>query len=257
MSHDTLIYEVVDGIAEIRLNRPQNLNALLDHSYAELGQVLHAIEVDRDIRAVLLAGEGRAFCAGADLNEAVNGTDTDAFLRHEQVIGRRMQSLTKPIIAAVHGVAMGAGAELAISCDFILVAEGTRIGLPEVALGNFLGGGVTWLLPRLVGLAKARELILLGEPVDAAEAVRIGLANRLLPAEGFLEAARAFTREVAAKAPISLRLAKQQLNSAGEVSFEEALEAELDGMLVCSGTRDWREGIAAFQEKRRPVFRGE
>src|SRR5262249_36568699 len=148
------------------------------------------------------------------------------------------------------GYALGAGAEIAIASDFMLMAESAEIGLPEISLGNFLGGGVTWLLPRLVGLAKARELVFLGERIKGGEAVRIGLANRCLPDDGFLDAARAFAKRVATKAPFSMQLAKEQLNFAADATLDAALRAELEGMVFVGMTRDWQEGVDAFAEKR-------
>jgi len=137
------------------------------------------------------------------------------------------------------------------------MAESAQIGLPEISLGNFLGGGVTALLPRLVGLAKARELVFLGERINGAEAVRIGLANRTFPDTGFLDAAREFARRVATKAPLSMQLAKEQLNFAAERTLDAVLAAELEGMTFVGTTKDWQEGVDAFAEKRAPVFKGE
>ena len=150
-----------------------------------------------------------------------------------------------------------AGAELAIASDFLLMAESAQIGLPEISLGTFLGGGVTALLPRLVGLAKARELVFLGERIKGAQAVRIGLAHRSFPDAGFLDAAREFARRVAGKAPIAMQLAKEQLNFAAERTLDAVLAAELEGMTFVATTRDWQEGVDAFAEKRTPVFKGE
>lgn len=257
MTYATLIYAAADGLAEIRLNRPERLNALGRQSYDELQDALGAAEADATVRAVLLTGEGRAFSAGADLKEqAAADAPGGGLAEREQALGRRLYLLPKPVIAAVNGFALGAGAEMAIACDFILMADDAKIGLPELGLGNFLGGGVSVLLPRLVGLAKARELVFLGEAIDAAEAVRIGLAHRRFTAEAFPTKARAFARQIADKAPLSLRLAKEQLNRAAERSFEAALTAEQEAMALCGATEDWQEGLAAFAAKRRPVFRG-
>ncbi|WP_181321824.1 enoyl-CoA hydratase/isomerase family protein [Trinickia symbiotica] len=260
MVFETIIYDVRDGIAEVRLNRPHRLNAVVRQLYDEFSEALSLAEADRATRVVLITGEGRAFCVGADLKEHKTGRtafERREYLRGEQVVCKRLLTLGKPVIAAVNGFALGAGAEIAIASDFVVMAESAKIGLPEISIGNFLGGGITYLLPRLVGLAKARELVFLGERIDGQEAVRIGLANRVYPDEGFLQSARAFAQKVASKAPFSMRLAKEQLNFAGERTLDAALTAELEGMMFCSTTKDWQEGIDAFAEKREPVFKGE
>ncbi|MDA8250289.1 MAG: enoyl-CoA hydratase/isomerase family protein [Rhodospirillales bacterium] len=256
----TIIYEARDGIGEIRLNRPHRLNAVTRQLYDELNLALDRAEQDRAIRAVLLTGEGRAFCVGADLREHKAGRtafERREYLRGEQTVCRRLMQLRKPVVAAVNGFALGAGAEMAIASDFIVMAASAQLGLPEIGLGTFLGGGVTWLLPRLVGLAKARELVFLGERIGGEEAARLGLACRVFPDGGFLDDARAFVRTLARKAPVSMQLAKEQLTLAAERTLDAALVAELEGMTFCATTRDWQEGVDAFAEKRAPVFRGE
>ena len=259
MNYDTILYGVQGGVAEIRLNRPQRLNAVTQQLYDELNHALVAAEADRDARVVLLTGEGRAFCVGADLKEHQAGRsafDRRQYLNGEQMVCKRLLQLKRPVVAAVNGFALGAGAELAIASDFLLMARSAQIGLPEISIGNFLGGGVTYLLPRLVGLAKARELVFLGERIDGAEAVRIGLANRVFDDAGFIDSARAFAQRVASKAPLSMQLAKEQLNFAAERTLDAALATELEGMTFVGTTRDWQEGIDAFAQKRVPVFEG-
>lgn len=259
MDAQTIVYSSTDGIAEIRLNRPQRLNAVTQQLYDELNDALGVAESDPDVRVVVLSGEGRAFCVGADLKEHKAGRtafDRRQYLRGEQIVCKRLMLLSKPVVAAVNGYALGAGAELAIASDFLLMAEGAQIGLPEISLGNFLGGGVTALLPRLVGLAKARELVFLGERIDGKEAARIGLANRCFADASFRDDVRAFAKKVAGKAPFSMQLAKEQLNLSGERTLDAVLTAELEGMMFVGTTADWQEGIDAFAEKRSPVFKG-
>lgn len=256
---ETILYDRQDGIAEIRLNRPHRLNAVVRQLYDELHRALDLAEADQDVRVVVLTGEGRAFCVGADLKEHKAGRtafDRREYLRGEQLVCKRLMTLKKPVVAAVNGWALGAGAEMAIASDFILMAESARIGLPEIGIGAFLGGGVTYLLPRLVGLAKARELVFLGRRIAGEEAVAIGLAHRVFPDAGFLDHVRGFAAELAAKAPFPMQLAKEQLNFAAERGLDAALTAELEGMMFCSTTQDWQEGVDAFAEKRKPVFRG-
>ena len=259
MEEQAILYDARDGIAEIRLNRPHRLNAVTQELYDQLNEALGKAEADIDVRVVLLTGEGRAFCVGADLKAHKAGRtafDRRQYLQGEQIVCKRLLELSKPVIAAVNGYALGAGAEIAIASDFLVMAESAQIGLPEIGIGTFLGGGVTWLLPRLVGLAKARELVFLGERVRGEEAVRIGLANRSFADEGFIDAAREFATQVASKAPFSMQLAKEQLNFAAEGTLDAALRAELEGMMFVGTTKDWQEGVDAFAEKRKPVFKG-
>lgn len=260
MSYETLLYKQHNGIAEIHFNRPHRLNAVTQELYAELDQALTRAEADPDVRVMILTGQGRAFCVGADLKEHKAGRtafDRRQYLMGQQIACKRLMTQSKPIIAAVNGYALGAGAEMVMACDFVLMAESAQIGLPEISIGNFLGGGVTWLLPRLVGLAKARELVFMGERIDGKEAVEAGLANRCWPDEAFFDNVLAYAGKLAGQAPFSMALAKRQLNLAAESTLDAAMTAELEGMMFVGTTKDWQEGVDAFAEKRKPVFKGE
>ena len=249
------------GLAEVRFNRPHRLNAVVEPLFRETLDALDAAERDRDVRVVILTGEGRAFCVGADLKEHAKGSRTSwqkrEYLQLAQEVCARIHRLRKPVIAAVNGYALGAGAEMAINADFVLMAESARIGFPEASIGTFIGGGLTRVLPQLVGLAKARELVFLGELVDGREAKAIGLATAAFPDATFRDDVCEFAERLAAQAPLSIALAKEQLNHGSERTYETALLTELEGVLACMMTRDWQEGIDAFAAKRKPVFRGE
>jgi enoyl-CoA hydratase len=179
---ETLICNKHEAYVEIRFNRPHRLNAVVERLYDELIAALRQAETDPDVRAVLLAGEGRAFCVGADMKEHGDGERTPLQRRQYLQLGNdaceTIFRLKKPVVAAINGYALGAGAEMACSCDFVFMAESAKIGFPEVSIGTCVGGGVTQFLPRLVGLAKARELIFTGTKIDGIEAARIGLALR-------------------------------------------------------------------------------
>jgi enoyl-CoA hydratase len=257
---ETVLTNTSNGIAEIRLNRPERLNAVVQQLYDELNEALTLAEKDRNVKVIVLTGEGRAFCVGADLKAHKAGRtpfDRRQYLLGEQTVCKRLMELKKPVVAAVNGYALGAGAEMAIASDFMIMAESAQIGLPEIGLANFLGGGITFLLPKLVGLAKARELVFLGERIKGQEAVRIGLANRVFPDEGFLQKAREFALQLTEKAPFSMQLAKRQLTFASEGTLDAALTAELEGMTFTGTTKDWQEGVDAFAEKRKPHYKGE
>ncbi|MGB5062842.1 MAG: enoyl-CoA hydratase/isomerase family protein [Candidatus Competibacter sp.] len=257
---ETLIYQADRQYAEIHFNRPHRLNAVVEQFYTELLMALSLAERDPTIRVVILTGAGRAFCVGADLKEHGAGQRT-AYQRRQYLqlgndVCEKIFRLNKPVVAAVNGYALGAGAEIAVSCDFVLMAENAQIGFPEVSIGTSVGGGVTQILPRLVGLGKARELLFLGTRINGVEAQRIGLAVQVHPDEELLDRARRFAQELASKAPVSMAVAKNLLNQAAAHDFATQLQLELDGVFSCTVTEDWREGVNAFAEKRAPQFKG-
>lgn len=258
MNHETLLVAEQDGVLEITLNRPEQLNAINAKCREELMQVFLEARDNPAQRVLLITGAGRAFSAGADLKD---GSVTEPPL--ESVESRwwgdyrsALASLGKPSIAAVNGFALGGGFELALACDFRLAAHEAAFAAPEINLGSMPAGGATQRLARLAGLGHAMELVLLGERIDAAEAHRIGLVNRVVAANELLPTARAWAKKLAAKAPLALKYAKEAVNKSVDLSIEDGirLEAYLGGVL--RATDDRREGIAAVLEKRKPVFHG-
>lgn len=262
MTLEYVRYEIREHVAWVTLNRPERLNAVIKPLYDELQQVLSEAEEAAEVRVVVLTGSGdRAFCAGADMKEHAKAERTVAerrlYLKAEQTVcDNKIFHLSKPLIAAVNGYALGAGAEMAINCDFLLIADDAEIGFPEVGIGAFLGGGVTYLLSRLIGLAKARELLYLGTRLKGAEALSAGLAFASFPRQTFYPEVERFAQRLAAQGPISMALLKEHLNRGRDRDYASTLLSELEGMTYCSSTNDWREGVAAFMEKRKPTFTG-
>lgn len=258
--YQTIISTVSGGVAEIRFNRPRRLNAVVELLYEELLHALHAAEAADDVRVIVITGEGRAFCVGADMKEHGRGARTPWERREYLLRGneacRAIHRSRKPVIAAINGWAMGAGAEMAISSDFIVMQDDAQLALPEVSIGTHVGGAVTSILPRLVGLAKAREMILLGKRVTGIEAMRIGLAYASPSKDEFAQVVRSLSAELAAVAPVSAAFAKEHLNLGPDRDYETLMSTEIDACFACSMTADWQEGVDAFAERRKPVFQG-
>lgn len=257
---ETVKFRVIGSTAEIRMNRPHRLNAVIEQLYDDILSALLLAEKNPEVRVIVLTGEGRAFCVGADLKEHNNNERSDfekrQYLIKANDVCQRLRMISKPVIAAVNGYALGAGAEMAVSSDFIVMQEDAQIGFPEISIGTFLGGGVTNLLPQLVGLAKARELIFTGNRIGGNEAVRIGLAAISAAGDTFEIEVAEFADRIGGGAPLSMSLAKEHLNTSQSRDYETALVTELEGIRACMTTSDWREGIVAFSEKRKPEFTG-
>ncbi|MEN8143456.1 MAG: enoyl-CoA hydratase-related protein [Gemmatimonadota bacterium] len=250
-----------DGsIATVTLNRPDRLNAVSLPLYRALDTELAALSDDPEIRAVILTGAGRAFCVGADLDAHASGSGgaeaKRTYVEAAQAAAHRIQTLSVPVVAAANGHAIGAGLELLVACDLAVVASGAKLRFPEVGLGTFVGGGVTATLDRVVGRARARELLFLCPMFTGAEALDMGLVNRAVPADQVLAQALSIARELAAKAPLSLALAKNLLHRSPHLVLDSVLDLEAEALLRCMETSDWREGVEAFQEKRDPRFEG-
>jgi 2-(1,2-epoxy-1,2-dihydrophenyl)acetyl-CoA isomerase len=255
-----LRYEVADAIATITLDRPEALNALTVPLKTELLAAFRAVARDRGVRAVVLTGAGRAFCAGQDLRERLapdaSPLAVEVRERFNPIIAA-MRGLDQPIVGAINGVAAGAGASLAFACDIRIAAENASFVLAFGRIGLVPDSGATWLLPRLVGPAKAAELALLGESLSAADAERFGLVVRVVPPDALADEARAVATRLAALAPVASALTKRALGRAWDVTLAEALEDEAYRQGVAGATADHAEGLAAFLEKRPPRFTGE
>ncbi len=257
---DGLRLEVADAIATITLDRPEALNALTVPVKVGLLDALRTIARDRSIRAVILTGAGRAFCAGQDLaeREEPEAAPLDVELRERYVpIVRAMAALDRPIVAAVNGVAAGAGMSLALACDLRIAAESARFVLAFGRIGLVPDSGASWWLPRIVGAGQAAELALLGGSVDAARALRIGLVTRVVPDAELGAAAREVAMTLAAGAPRAMAATRRLLAEAWTTDLEAALAAETEAQGILGRSPDHAEGLAAFRDKRPPRFTGE
>ena len=255
----TLLFELADGIARITINRPDKLNALNATVIAELGDAVTRIETDAAVRAVILTGAGqKAFVAGADITELAEQKPLEGKARSllGQQVFRRLERCGKPVIAAVNGFALGGGCELAMACHIRLAAENAKFGQPEVKLGIGPGYGGTARLPRLVGRGRALELLLTGGMIDAAEAYRIGLVNRVVPADRLLPESEALARAILENGPLSIQACLEAVDAGLDMSLDQALLLEANHFGLLSATSDMKEGTKAFGEKRKPVFKG-
>ncbi|PBB41244.1 crotonase [Mesorhizobium sp. WSM3866] len=242
----------------IVLNRPERLNAVNEALYQQTLDALNHADADPDIRCVVLSGNGRAFCAGADLKAHKSGERTpaqrEAYIMLGQRVCERIQMMNAPVIAEVHGYALGGGAEIATSADFLIMSEDAQLGFPEVAIGTYVGGGVTLRLPSLIGLRNAAKLLLLGEKITGAKCLEIGLANEAPPAHQLKERTAALVEKIVRNAPLPMARLKAAINF--PQSPEELFRAEAEDLLSIMETHDWAEGVAAFAERRSPRFAG-
>jgi len=261
MSYENFLYEVDDGIATVRLNDPDRLNALTFQTYEELEKLTRNLAGDDAVRVLLLTGNGKGFCSGGSVHEIIGrllemrAEELYRFTRMTCDVVKNMRNLKKPIVAAVNGIAAGAGAMLALASDLRVVSERAKFAFLFVKVG--LSGadmGALYLLPRIVGQGKAAELLFLGDPVDAEEAYRIGLANRVVPHEKLMEEAYALARRVSEGPLYALGVTKELLNAEADMALETALETEATVQARCMGRSDFREGYRAFVEKRAPQF---
>ena len=268
MPYKTIQFFADEDIGIIKLNRPERMNAVVEEMYQEIQLVLDEARESKGIRALIITGsvlrkdgvEKQAFCAGADLKKHGAGDRTRAqkkdYIRLAHKTTQNIYEFPKPTIAAVNGPARGAGSEMALNCDFLFIAETASIAFPEIGLATFIGGGVTRHLPQLVGMARAKELIYSGRVLDGREAVEMALALRCFPVGSLIEEAKVFAHTLAEKGPIAMAFAKKRLQESFAMDLTSVLDLETEAIVSCMDTEDWHEGVAAFNEKRKPVYKG-
>lgn len=261
MCYDTIILTKEKGIAIIQLNRPAKLNALNQTLLSELNQVLDNLNNDRDVKVVILYGDHKIFGAGADLKMIATMAPTAVeahffFGREAAPVYQKLAGMGKPVIAAISGLALGGVFELALACDIRIASDTATFGLPEVNVGLLPGGGGTQRLPRIIGLTRAKELLFTGETIDAQEAYRLGLLNKVVAPESLLEEAKTMAAKLAKKPAFSLKMIKTALDTGYQLPMEAALAYEGRCFDLLFSTEDAQEGIKAFIEKRKPQFSG-
>jgi enoyl-CoA hydratase len=259
MPYQTLLLDVRDGVALITVNRPDKLNALNDQVVGELAEAAERLVSDAAIKGAIITGSGtKAFVAGADIADLARQGPFDGKARalRGQAMLRRLETAGKPVIAAVNGYALGGGCELALACHLRIASETAKFGQPEVKLGIAPGYGGTQRLPRLVGKGNALQLILTGEMIDAREALRIGLVNRVVPASELLAVAEQTLRGILAMGPLAVALALEAVERGLEMPLEDGLLLEANHFGLLAATHDMQEGLKAFLEKRPPKFVG-
>jgi len=258
--YETIKIEREENIVWITLNRPHRLNAFNDVLVEELSEALDTVEKDPSVRCVIITGEGdRAFSAGADITAFPKATPVKAeeFSRGGQKVFSKIEEMSKPVIAAINGYALGGGLELALACDFRIASEHAELGSPEINLGIIPGWGGTQRLVRIVGLRNAKRLVMLGERIKADEALKMGLVDKVVPFEKLREEAKALAKRLAEGPPIAMKYAKHALNFGSQVPLDIGLRLEATLMALLFSTQDVKRGIEAFMSKRKPEFKGD
>ncbi|MCK4795674.1 MAG: enoyl-CoA hydratase/isomerase family protein [Desulfobacteraceae bacterium] len=256
---NTLNYEKNEGIGIITLNRPESMNAISSEFIGELDQILDEIANDDEVSVVIITGGKKFFAAGADIKEVIGlktPIEAHRFVASAQSVFNKIESLEKPVIAAVSGLALGGGCELTLACDIRISADNAIFGQPEIKIGVIPGGGGTQRLPRLIGLGMAKELLYTGEPIDAQEAYRIGLVNKVVPVDSLIEEAKKMAAKIVRQPNLALRITKLVVNEGINMELKSALTHEARCFEWLFSTEDQKEGMKAFVEKRKPIFKG-
>jgi enoyl-CoA hydratase/carnithine racemase len=258
METQLILEERQDQVALLTLNRPDLMNSFNFGMLRALKDRVEAIHFDPDVRVVIITGAGKAFCAGADLKERATLSEQQVreFIYTIRTLFTFIENMNKPVIAGVNGIALGGGTELALACDLRIVSEAASMGLTETRLAIIPGAGGTQRLPRLVGRGKAKELIFTGRRVGAEEALQIGLANKVCPAEALVDECRAMAAMIREAGPIAIQQAKYAINTGLETDIGTGLAIESNAYWTVIPTEDRLEGLAAFREKRKPVYKG-
>ncbi|MBI5584295.1 MAG: enoyl-CoA hydratase/isomerase family protein [Deltaproteobacteria bacterium] len=258
MDYETLLLEKDGNVAVVRLNRPP-VNSLNEKAYREIYHAFCDLEIDPSVSVVILTGSGeKAFAAGLDVKEVAGKSIPDylAFRNITRLCLDKVAGIEKPTIAAVFGFVLGGGCELALACDLRIAADNATLGCPEINLGIIPGSGGTQRLPRLIGTAKAKELLFMGESVGAEEARLLGLVNKVVGKDNLLEEAKTWAKKLAAKPPVALRLLKNTIDQGMNLDLPSAIHYESNCFVVAYVSEDGREGFQAFLEKRKPLFKG-
>jgi enoyl-CoA hydratase len=256
MNFENVVVETDGPVAVVTLNRPQQLNALSYGLVKDLSLAMQALDEDDEVRVIIVTGGEKVFAAGADIKEMAELGPFDAPVRERLAYRDQINEISKPVIAAVSGFALGGGCELAMSCDIIIASETARFGQPEVNLGIIPGSGGTQRLARTVGKYRAMEMILAGEFLSASDAERLGLVNRVVPVELLLEEAREVAKKIAAKPLLAIKAGKEAVLKSANTSLNDGLEYERKSFHLLLASEDRKEGMKAFLEKRRPEFKG-
>lgn len=243
-------------IGLIQLNRPKVLNALSTDLMKEVVEAMFMLEDDKEIRVMILTGNDRAFAAGADIGQMAENSPIDQINDNRFRTWKQMALITKPVIAAVNGFALGGGCELAMSCDFIIAGDSARFGQPEIKIGTIPGAGGTQRLTRAIGKSKAMLAVLTGEMMDAYEAERAGLVAKVVPSETLMQETFEIAKVIANRAPVAVRLAKEAVNIAFETALKDGMEYERRNFYLTFSSKDQKEGMKAFMEKREPKYQG-